>query len=272
MKVITMTAWRRPDYFSQVIQSIENAEGFADYHLIVSIDGGYWYEATEMIRILRESTIEDYTISIPNKNLGCAGNTYYVLSKGFEKADRVIHLEDDTILHPQALKWFEENLSKYEDDERIFSISGYVNGELNSNSLDGDWTESNIVGLRDDFNCWGWATWRRVWDGMKENLFGIVWKEGFNEHNCGYGEDFLNCVMKDDKGSWAWVMRKYWRKNRFEIAPHTSFMQNIGLERGMWATKEVFEFKVHTDWFKPQNKVLFPLDHFFVEDYLEALS
>jgi len=153
MKVITMTAWRRPDYFSQVIQSIENAEGFADYHLIVSIDSGYWYEATEMIRILRESTIEDYTISIPNKNLGCAGNTYYVLSKGFEKADRVIHLEDDTVLHPQALKWFEENLSKYEDDERIFSISGYVNGELNSNSLDGDWTESNIVGLRDDFNC-----------------------------------------------------------------------------------------------------------------------
>ena len=33
-KIITMTAWRRAHYFKEVIQSIENAEGYEQYELI----------------------------------------------------------------------------------------------------------------------------------------------------------------------------------------------------------------------------------------------
>ena len=270
-KVITMTAWRRSDYFKQVIDSLKSCEGIEDYFLIVAVDADYPKEQKEMERILNQSGLNHLCL-LREQNYGCAKNTLDVLKRGFKQADRVIHVEDDTVLHPLALRWFEHNLERFEHDERIFSVSGYVNGDLNANSLDGDWTESNIVGIRDDFNCWGWATWKRVWDEIGDKGFGITWKEGFNEHNCGEGKAFLSAVNREDKGSWAWPMRKYWRQKRFEIAPHTSFIQNIGLERGVWATKEIFLYKSHTDWFSPEKTDAFPLDYFFVDDFLNDLG
>ena len=57
MKVITLAAWRRPDYFQEVIKSLQNAEGVGDYTILISIDGGYPQRQTEMLAILRESKL-----------------------------------------------------------------------------------------------------------------------------------------------------------------------------------------------------------------------
>ncbi len=106
MKIITLAGWRRPDYFAEVVKSLENAEGINDYQVLVGLDGGYPNRQTEMVAILRESTL-NYEIFAHEKNLGCAGNTGFILKKGFERADRVIHFEDDTILHPDCLRFLE---------------------------------------------------------------------------------------------------------------------------------------------------------------------
>ena len=37
MKIITLAAWRRPDYFSQVVKSLENAEGIEEYLVLVAL-------------------------------------------------------------------------------------------------------------------------------------------------------------------------------------------------------------------------------------------
>ncbi len=105
MKIITLAAWRRPDYFSQVVKSLENAEGIDGYLVLVSLDGGYPERQTEMVAILRESKL-DYQVFAHEENKGCAGNTGFILKKGFEMAERVIHFEDDTILHPDCLRFF----------------------------------------------------------------------------------------------------------------------------------------------------------------------
>lgn len=265
MKVITMTAWRRPRYFEQVIRSLEEAEGSSEYHLIVSIDAGYPNERHEMIQILQQSQIKNYTINSPSENLGCAGNTFKVLNMGFEKADRVIHIEDDTVLHPDALKWFEHNLDYYEHEPRIFSITGYANRYV---SLIGDWTEENMVGLRSHFSCWGWAMWKDRFDSIKEQ-FGIVWKDGITpeERDCR-GEEFLQIIEKSDKGSWAYALNHYWRGDRLEVCSHTSFIQNIGAEQGMFAGPRNV-VRQHTPLFRPTLRVK-DFDHSFADDYLEA--
>ncbi len=120
-----MTAWRRADYFQQVIDSLEMVDGIDDYILLVSIDGGYQDRQDEMMNILGKSSLH-YEHYCHEENIGCAANTGFILAKGFSRAERVIHVEDDTVFHPDALKWFEHNLAIYEDDERIFSISGYA--------------------------------------------------------------------------------------------------------------------------------------------------
>jgi|TARA_R110002110_G_scaffold5126_1_gene26249 hypothetical protein len=272
MKVITMAAWRRPDYFLKVIESIENAEGIEDYHLLVSIDGGYPDKQEEMRDILGESNL-DYTkieIFAHEENLGCAGNTGFILAKGFEKADRVIHLEDDTVLHPDCLRFLEYNLEKYEDNEHIFSISAFTIPKWNDICLDGDWLEPNLVGIRDRFTCHAWATWKRVWDEIKDSWFGIEFLESM-PYPILQGEDFLNHVKLTDKGSWANPMMHYWRRGRLEICSHTSFSQNIGRYDGWNTTDGVFFTEMDTPMFKPEQRV-YDFDTDFVDDYLEELE
>ena len=271
MKILTMIAWRRPAYFKEVIKSLEDAEGIEDYTLLVSIDGGYSEQQDEMIEILKQCSLT-YEVIIHKENIGCAGNTGFILKEGFKRADRVIHVEDDTVFHPDAIKWFESNLDEYEHDDRIFSITGYTNGKMNNLSLDGDWTENNIVGIRDKFTCWGWATWKRVWDEINGKWFGITWKGGYCSDTCGFGKDFLESVNITNKGSWAWPMWKFWLNNRYEIAPHTSFIQNIGEYEGTWATPYYQKYAHHTDWFRINQRVdMEHLDRFFVNNYLERL-
>jgi glycosyltransferase involved in cell wall biosynthesis len=161
-KIITMTAWRRAHYFKEVIESIVNAEGSEEYHLIISIDGGYSEQQNLMKEVLEECIIE-HTVYVHEENKGCAWNTGFVLRKGFEQAERVIHLEDDTVLHVDALKWFEYNLDKYEENPLIWSISAW---NLGNDTLVGEWTEIDIVGIRQKFTCGAWAMWKSRYDGI----------------------------------------------------------------------------------------------------------
>ena len=267
MKIITLAAWRRPDYFAEVVKSLENAEGIDDYLILVALDGGYPQRQTEMVAILRESKL-NYEIFAHEENLGCAKNTGFILKQGFERADRVIHFEDDTVLHPDCLRFLEYNLDKYEDNEAIFSITSFTNPQWNDICLDGDWLEPNLVGIRDRFTCQGWATWKRVWDEITV-WFGIQFKDTM-PHPIPQGEDFLNHVELDDKGSWANPMAHYWRNGRYEIAPHTSFLQNIGELDGVHTHAGVYETQLHTPMFNPNQRVS-DFDSFFVDEVLDEM-
>ena len=85
------------------------------------------------------------------------------------------------------------------------------------------------------------------------------------------GEDFLQYITKNNKGSWGIPMNHYWRNERYEISPHTSFIQNIGVEHSTWATEEVHKYKQFTDWFKPNIIINSEWEHYFVEDFMEEL-
>jgi hypothetical protein len=268
VKVITLAAWRRPDYFHEVIKSLQNAEGVGDYTILISIDGGYPQRQTEMLAILRESKL-NYETFIHEGNLGCAGNTGFILKKGFDRADRVIHFEDDTVLHPDCLRFLEHNLDKYEDNDAIFSITSFTNPQWNDICLDGDWLEPNLVGIRDRFTCQGWATWKRVWDEI-DLWFGVTFKDTM-PNPIPQGEEFLNHVDLDDKGSWANPMAHYWRGDRLEIAPHTSFLQNIGKDEGLNTYDMLFHSQIETSMFKPEQRVI-DFDNDFVDDYLEEME
>ncbi len=271
MKIITMAAWRRPDYFAQVLKSLEEADGIEDYFLLVSLDGGYPDKQAEMEIILKNSHLESEVFT-HEENLGCAGNTGFILAKGFERADRVIHAEDDTIFHPDAIQYLEYCLEKYEDDERIFSITTFTNPQWNDMCLDGDWLESNLIGIRDRFTCQGWATWKRVWDEVKDGWFGIHFKKTMEVQADGQavfkGEEFLKHIVKDPKGSWANPMAHYWRKGRLEICPHTSLSNNIGLKDGLNTTELTWNAQMDSPMFNPNQRIN-EFDSFFVDDYLE---
>ena len=246
---ISMTGWRRPAYFERVLESIIAANG-TEYPIHISIDGGY-AESQKLMRECVKHNLPNASVYAHTENLGCASNTHYALARAFQdpSIDAVIHLEDDTILHPQFFEFMHQALERYANQPRIFSVSGYkrrANQRTGGLMLTEDWGGNN-VGLQALFTCWGWGTWRRVWEEVKDEWFGIHWI-GNKEPEGVQGQNFMDSIVKNPKGSWAHPMNLHWRGQRLEIIPDESLVQNIGVAHSTFAAglRSVLQ---HTDSF-----------------------
>ncbi|MFZ8801730.1 MAG: glycosyltransferase [Candidatus Calescibacterium sp.] len=89
-----------------------------------------------------------------DKNWGLANNIIDGITKVVNQYGKVVVLEDDLVTSPYFLKFMNDGLNMYEEEEKVISVHGYV---------------YPIKGLPEIFflrgaDCWGWATWKRGWD------------------------------------------------------------------------------------------------------------
>jgi len=142
---------------------------------------------------------------------------------------KVIVLEDDIVTSKYFLKYMNDALNLYENNERVFSTHGYtypMTGLLPTTFF------LKITG------CWGWGTWRRAWscfeeDGAKllsmirktnsENTFDIDGSYGFTR--------MLEDQVAGKNNSWAirWQASVF-LQNGLTLYSGTSLTNNIGLD------------------------------------------
>lgn len=100
-------------------------------------------------------------------NLGCKKRVMTGLDRVFQDEEATIILEDDCVPTEAFFRFCDWGLARYWDDDRIGMISG-------SNLLDYDSRVAHDDRVRAGFsmyiNCWGWATWRRVWNEVDQFL------------------------------------------------------------------------------------------------------
>lgn len=89
-------------------------------------------------------------------NMGCKQRVSSGLNWVFDNVDEAIVLEDDCLPHPSLLRFCDELLEKYRNDERILMITG------TNYLVDANKTPYSYFFTR-HFSVWGWATWRRAW-------------------------------------------------------------------------------------------------------------
>ena len=94
------------------------------------------------------------------KNWGLANSLIAGITDVINKYGRVIVVEDDLILSPFFLKFMNEALDKYKNDDRVGTISAFVP------PIKEDLPETFFLMY---FQCWGWATWKRAWDLLETN-------------------------------------------------------------------------------------------------------
>lgn len=250
---ITMCAWRRPDNLEKVLDSIIAAGGNA-YITHISIDGGWPDEQQEMIECIAEKLV-DPQLTVHEENVGAPTNIFQVLGRAFADSsiDAVIHLEDDTVVHPQFFEYMRESLERYASTKEFFTVSGYSNSNLPMHTE--HWGGNN-VGFRPWFTPWGWALWRRTWDELKDNWFGITFHDHttFNPALEYTEETLLQQGYKDPKGAFDWPMRLLWRGNRYELAPDESLVQNIGNDRSLYAQEMTHAAIQHTNRFYAEKR------------------
>lgn len=206
MKVLSLCLWRRPKYTLAVLDALRHCAGVRDYFLVVGIDGG---APLAIQQIEKHIDFAPYTFLRHKEHIGCNQNTKLTLELAFSFADYVVHVEDDILFAPDALRYFEW-AKQFGGDPSLFTVgawrhvTGYLPGHLGE-----PLAQAGLVKRQSFFSCWGWATWADRWAEMKRR-----W-------------------TPNDDHALSWDARvQAIRKERYELAPMISRATNIGDKGG----------------------------------------
>ena len=228
---IALFTYNRADKTQMAVESLlQNAEA-KDSDLFIFSDGAKNEKAIQEVEDNRKyihtiSGFKSITIIEREKNWGLANSLIAGITDVINKYGRVIVVEDDLILSPYFLKFMNDGLEKYKDDDRVASISGFLNpvGEV-----------SEPFFLR-YFACWGWATWKRGWDLLindsRELLRRLRWKT--SDFNIGGTGPFYGILYCDKVGlNDSWAVRFYasqFLAGKLQLFPNKTMVIQNGID------------------------------------------
>lgn len=229
---IALFTYNRADKTQKAVESLlMNAEA-KESDLFIFSDGAKNEKAIEGVEENRKyihsiSGFKAITIIEREKNWGLANSLIAGITDVINKYGRVIVVEDDLILSPYFLKFMNDGLEKYKDDDRVGTICGY--------------TFPIKEKLPDTFflyfmHPWGWATWKRSWDLLNTDTKYLLRKMRFKVKkfnmggNCGsYGNLYCQKVGLVD----SWYIRFYaslFLLKKINLFPGRSMIANSGCD------------------------------------------
>ena len=156
---------------------------------------------------------------ISNSQLGCYRGVTTAIDWFFSHVDEGIILEDDLMLHDDALLVAEKALNQFREDLSIASICLYRIGK-SDNSY--NFTISEFT------SSWGWATWKNRWldfdhSSEKKLLFHplIVWKHG-GIRGIRRWHGVMKRLRKGELDSWGyrWLFSVWLRRKLNAVSPY----------------------------------------------------
>lgn len=165
-----------------------------------------------------------------DRNFGLANSIIDGVSQICRKYGRVIVLEDDLLVSPHFLEYMNTALDRYEHDDRVMQISGYMF------PLAADLEEDAI--FLPLTTSWGWATWERAWRHFDPHC--AAWSEIRNDgealkaFDLGGAYPYSSMVEAQFRGeidSWAirWYVSVFAHKG-LVLFPRQTLVNNSGLE------------------------------------------
>ncbi|MBL8447864.1 MAG: glycosyltransferase [Zoogloeaceae bacterium] len=161
------------------------------------------------------------------ENFGLARNIIEGVTQVVGERGKVIVLEDDLVTSPSFLTFMNQALARYEEDPRVWHISGW-NYPIDPSGLEGAFFWRAM-------NCWGWATWGDRWRHFERDPRRLVtdWnQQKIRRFNIDGAYDFWSQVEANHAGvKRTWAI--FWYAAIFErgglcLNPSVSFVRNIG--------------------------------------------
>jgi hypothetical protein len=235
---VLLLAYNRPEKLSQLIQRIRVLRPSV---LLVSVDGPKISKPGDKDLVLATQKIIqsiDWDVKIETRfreeNIGLRLAVQDSVNWAISQYGKVIVIEDDAVPGPQLLDFFNFNLQKFADDQKVMHVSGY-NVVPPQNLLSE--TGSRFSRYPESF---AWATWERAWKHYDENLTwglessvrdiakitgsttsALRWKLNFHDAAAGR------------IGSWAyrWIS-SMWSQNGTTVAPNRNLLSYSGFDEG----------------------------------------
>ncbi len=217
-------------------------------------DLGEWHKVNNIIKNVNWCKC---SVIVSDINKGLKNSILYGVNYVFNFFDAVIVLEDDCVAHPLFITYMYNALSKYCDNQQVYSISGSnVPSDFNENGTDAFFSGR--------IESWGWGTWKNRWKKMKED-YGILARIKKDEETYKrfriWGSDFESYLLGNIEGtcnSWAtfWGMTVI-ENNGVCLQPYKSLIDQIGVD-GTGTHSGVGEFKQRLRDIEDLNEIVLP--------------
>ncbi len=229
---IVLFVYSRPWHTKQTVEALQKNELAKESKLFIYSDEAKDEDARKSVDEVREyidkiDGFKKVTIIKREKNWGLADSIIDGVTNIVNEYGKIIVLEDDLVTSPYFLKFMNEALEFYKDEERVWHVSGW-NCPIKTDDLDD-------VFLWHFMNCWGWATWADKWKHYEKDIDKIISefsKKDIKRFNLDGSEDFFAQVIanKENKiNTWA----IFWYAIIFKqyglcLNPSQTFVENIG--------------------------------------------
>lgn len=229
---IALFTYSRADHTRDAVESLLNNKEAAESDLYIFSDGPKTEAKREAVEENRKyihsiTGFKSIHIVEREKNWGLANSLIAGITDVINQYGRVIVVEDDLVLSPYFLKFMNEALEKYADDDRVGTISAYLP------PLKEKLPDTFFLMY---FKCWGWATWKRAWDLLEKDtkplLRGLRFRKKKFDVGGGvgnYGNLYCQKVGLVD----SWYVRYYaslFLKDKLSLYPGHSLASNSGLD------------------------------------------
>jgi hypothetical protein len=218
---------------NRVLDSLEACPQFAASPVFIFSDGPKNPNAAvdvEAVRALvRSRQRPNMTLIEAPANKGLARSIIGGVGQLCEDYGRAIVIEDDLIVSPQLLGWFNAALDRYADEPKVMQVSGYAFGGGSMDKRpDGVFLPMTT--------SWGWATWKRAWTQFMPDAPGWealstdpALRKRFDLDGVYPYAKMLESQMRGEIDSWA--IRWYWtvfKLGGLGVFPPKTLVLNVG--------------------------------------------
>ncbi|MDK9694556.1 MAG: glycosyltransferase [Sulfurimonas sp.] len=231
---IVLFVYNRPHHTRQTVEALQKNELASESELFIYSDAPKNENSISKVNEVREyiKTVDGFkkvTIIEREKNWGLANSIIDGVTKIVNKYGKIIVLEDDLVTSKYFLRFMNEALEMYKDEEKVFGVTGYAY-PIKTDEL------ASTFFMKAE-GCWSWATWNKSWKYFEkdtDNLIKTFDKKMIKEFNFENSIDFWSQVIHNKHGkinSWAiyWYATIFLKDGLF-LYPKNSFTANIGFD------------------------------------------
>ena len=236
---VVLFVYKRHEHTKQVLEALNRNKLASESTLYIFSDGAKLAKDEADVEKVREvihefaanSAFKAVHLRFSSVNRGLATSVISGVTEIINQYDKVIVLEDDLITTTDFLEYMNSALSFYEENHRVWSISGFSffdPDELN-------YPHDVYMGYR---GCsWGWATWKDRWQLVDWTVSDYKYFKfnPFMRHKFAIsGNDMpgmLDLQMHGFISSWAirWCYQQS-KQKMYTVFPKYSKIKNIGTD------------------------------------------
>lgn len=229
---VVIFVYNRVKHTRKTLEALQNALLADQSDVFIISDGPKAQHANnvaEVRALIRQNwNFKSLQVIERTSNIGLAENIMQGVSDIVQRYGKVIVLEDDLETSKFALQYFNDALTRYQDEPQVMQISGYNYPLKNNDAL----PESFFFRVA---TSWGWATWDRAWKHFSTDIDALTsdfTPQDIHQFSIEGKENFWKQVQLLKAGRInSWAIRWYasvFKQNGLVLYPRNSMIQNIG--------------------------------------------